>query len=291
MKIVLHTGAHYTEEDRLMKCLLRNKEDLAKRHVAVPGPGRYRRLLRETMNAIKDAPPAPGARDVLLDAILDQEVADRIVLSHSHFFGVPRAALQDGFLYPLAAERLTRLSRLFPNDEIEMYMAIQNPATFLPAVFDKAPVEEMITFLDGIDPREVAWSEMFSHLRTQVPDIPITVWCNEDAPLIWAQIIREMAGLPDGTKIIGGFDLLSEIMSREGMRRFRAYLKTHPVMSEAQKRRVMGAFLDKFAMEDALEEVVDLPGWTEALVDDLTERYDDDVQEIAEIPGLRMILP
>ena len=40
MQVILHTGAHYTDEDRLMKCLLRNKGDFAKRGIAVPGPGK-----------------------------------------------------------------------------------------------------------------------------------------------------------------------------------------------------------------------------------------------------------
>ena len=63
-----------------------------------------------------------------------------------------------------------------------------------------------------------------------------------------------MAGLNPGTKIKGSFDLLSEIMTREGMTRFRAYLAKHPVMTEIQKRRVMVAFLDKFARPEAIEE-------------------------------------
>jgi hypothetical protein len=124
-----------------------------------------------------------------------------------------------------------------------------------------------------------------------VPDIRITCWCNEDAPLIWAQIIREMADLPEGEKITGGFDLLSAIMSGEGMLRFRAYLKSHPVMTEAQKRRVMAAFLDKFALDEAIVEELDLPGWTEPLVEEMTAIYDEDIMRVAQLDGVQLILP
>jgi hypothetical protein len=34
------------------------------------------------------------------------------------------------------------------------------------------------------------------------------------------------------------------------MQRFAAYLKSHPEMTEIQKRRVISTFLDKFALEE-----------------------------------------
>lgn len=291
MQIILHTGAHYTEEDRLMKCLLRNKDDFAQRGVAVPGPGKYRKLLKETMVALRDAPPAPNARDVLMDAMLDDEKADRVILSNAHFFGAPRAALREGVIYPTAPERIAHMRALFPFDQLEMFMAIRNPAAFLPLIFEQSPRDSLDDFLGGVDPREVRWSETLVRIREAAPDVPLTVWCNEDSPLIWAQIIREMAALDHGQKILGGFDLLGEIMSKEGMKRFRAYLKEHPDLTEMHKRRVIAAFLDKFALEDELEEELDLPGWSEALVDEMTEIYDEDVFRIQRIPGVTVIAP
>lgn len=59
MQIILHTGAHFTEEERLIKCLLRNQEEFSRRGIAVPGPGRYKKLLKDTLNALRDGPAAP----------------------------------------------------------------------------------------------------------------------------------------------------------------------------------------------------------------------------------------
>lgn len=291
MQIILHTGAHYTDEDRLMKCLLRNKEDFAKRGISVPGPGKYRKLLKETMVALRETEPSPEARDVLLDALLDDERADRIILSNAHFFGAPRASVRRGVIYPSAPERIANMRALFPYDQVEMFLAIRNPATFLPAVFDKSPQEELDDFLGGVDPREVRWSDTLSQIREAAPDVTITTWCHEDSPLIWAQIIREMAGLDHGQKIAGGFDLLGDIMSDDGMKRFRTYLKQHPDLPEMHKRRVIAAFLDKFALEEELEEELDLPGWTEELIAEMTDIYDEDVFRIQRIPGVQVIAP
>lgn len=291
MQLVLHAGAHFTEEERLVRCLLRNKEDFSKRGVAVPGPSKYRTLLRETLAAMQDNPPAPDARDVLIDMILDDENADRMILSHMFLFGAPRACVRNGMIYDGAPQRMAQLAHLFPHDEIELFLALRNPATFLPALFGAAPQDDMAAFLRGADPYAIRWSDTIAAIRSAAPQITITAWCFEDMPMLWAQIIREMAGLEHGEKIVGGFDLLSDIMSKDGMQRFRAYLKSHPTMTEMQKRRVISAFLDKFAIEDEIEEELNAPGWTDETIETMTDIYEEDMVEVARIPGVTFIAP
>lgn len=291
MQLVLHAGAHFTEEERLLRCLLRNTEDFSRRGVAVPGPGKYRTLLKKTMAALQEAPPSPDARDILFDLILDDENADRVILSHMFLFGAPRGIVRSGMIYESAPARMAQLESLFAHDEIELFLALRNPGTFLPALFTQAPQDDMDSFLRGASPFAIKWSDTLAAIRAAAPSVKITAWCFEDMPMIWAQIIREMAGLEHGEKIIGGFDLLSEIMSKEGMQRFRAYLKSHPTMTEMQKRRVISAFLDKFAIEDAIEEELNAPGWTEDDIDALSDIYEEDMHLVARIPGVTFIAP
>ncbi len=293
MQIILHTGAHFTEDDRLIKCLLRNKEQFSRGGVAVPGPGRYKKLLKDSLIALRDTnpTPGPGARDVLLDAILDEEDASRMILSNAHFFGAPRSALREGLLYHNAPERIAHIRALFPQDDIHMFMAMRNPATLLPSIYNQSPRETLDDFLEGADPRYIRWSNTFRQIRAANPDVHLTVWCNEDTPLIWGAIIRAMAGLPEGQRITGAFDLLSDIITPEGMKRFRSYLKEHPNLTEAQKRRVMTVFLEKYAVEDELVEELDMPGWTDELIDELTEIYDADFDTVAQIEGLTLLAP
>ena len=93
------------------------------------------------------------------------------------------------------------------------------------------------------------------------------------------------------TKISGGFDLLGQIMSAEGMKRFHSYLKSHPPRTEVQKRRIIAAFLDKYVIDDEVEEEFDLPGWTEEMVDELTELYEEDLYTIERMAGVNFIAP
>ncbi len=291
MQIVFHAGVHCTDDDRILKCLLKNRADFAKLGATVPPPGRYRKLLHQTMLAMSEAAPSDDARDVLIESILDGDETERVIMSNESVFCVPNMALRSGAFYDKAQERVRFLSELFEGDEIEIFMSICNPATFLPALFAKTKYEDFAEMSFGADPRDLLWSDLVYRIRQNNPNVGLTVWCNEDTPLIWAQIIRELAGLNPNEKIKGGFDLIAEIMTKEGIQRFRAYLARHSTMSEIQKRRVISAFLDKFAREDMIEEELDLPGWTDELVDELTEIYDEDVFEIARIPGVNFIAP
>lgn len=291
MQLVIHAGAHCTDENRLVKCLIRNGEALGKIGVAAPKPSMYRKLLREASAAVPAGRAATDARDILLDAILEDEVATRVILSNDNFFGVPTMAVSGGALYPHAVRKLERLQTLFAGDEMELFLSIRNPATFLPAVFERSKNNDFSLFLEGSDPRTLFWSDLIGDLREALPDVPVTVWCNEDTPLIWSQIVRDITGLEPNHKVKGGYEILSSIMSKEGLQRFRGYLKDHPDMNEIQIRRVISAFLDKFAREDAIEEEVDLPGFDAALVEQLTEQYEDDLFAIQRIPGVEVILP
>ena len=291
MQIVYHIGANCTDQDRLLKSVLKNAETLAHQGVKVPGPGKYRRLIRETIQALDGKTPAHDTREILLDAILDDEQCNRLVMSHAQFMCVHRRVFEDGIFYALAEEKLSGLANLFPEDEIEIFLALRDPATFVPAIFGDSPMDNYAKFLHGFDPMQLRWSDLVARIRAVLPRASLTVWCNEDTPMIWAQLIRELGGIDPLTKITGGFDLLSSIMSAEGMKKFVTYLRANPPQTESQKRRIIAAFLEKYALDDEVEETVDLPGWTEDTVAALTAAYDDDVYRIERMEGVNFIAP
>lgn len=293
MQIVLHVGAHFTDEDRLLKSLSKNRDNLAARGISLPKPSSYRRQLRALLHSLGQMPVTDQLRDDFFAGLNDPsaEDPDRIILSHNDFFCVPKMAVRENLLYPKAVDRLLDMCNLFHQDEIEVHFAIRNPATFLPALVAAKKGETLEGMTRGAVPTALRWAETIGRIRENVPAIGLTVWCNEDTPLIWEQILRELAGVEATVPLEGGTDLLAEIMSDEGMERFHAYVQAHDGMTEIQKRRVIAAFLDKFALEDELEEELDLPGWSEEYVDALTDIYDEDVYEISRMPGVNLITP
>jgi len=290
MQVVLHAGAHVTDEDRLVTCLLENAAMLAEFGTIVPRPGDYRPLLRDTINAAAADGVGKEARDTLHAALVPDGGAERLILSNDSFFGTHKMAVKRMF-YPAACARLEAFRQLFANDRVELFIAIRDPATFMPALLAKTNFNSIEDIFRGYDPFTFRWSELFGRIRAQLPDIAMTVWCNEDTPLIWGQILREMAGLDPTAKIAGEFALLEEIMSTAGMKRFSAFIESHPDMTETQKRRVISAFLDKFAREDAVEEEFEIAGWSADMMNQLTDIYEEDIHAIARVPGLTLITP
>ena len=290
MQIILHAGAHATDEDRLVTCLLKNAEHLEAIGTVVPEPESYRNMLRDTIAAATDSAAPPDLGQNLRNALLPSGDADRLVISNDSFFGTHKMAVKRMF-YPASCARLEALRQLLPDDHVELFFAVRNPASFMPALLEITNFNSIGDLFRGYDPLSFRWSELFERIRAQIPDIPITVWCNEDTPLIWAELIREMGGLDPTQEIEGEYDLLQEIMSEGGMKRFLNYVDSHPGMTEVQKRRVIAAFMDKFVDDDAVEEEYELAEWTVDIVDQMTELYEEDVFNIPRVPGVTLITP
>lgn len=291
MQIALHLGAHCTDDDKLLRSLLKNRASLSEQGIVVPGPSKYRAAVRDTLNTLKGRAASTETQEAILDAIIDEEIADRVILSNQNFICVPPRAVGDGRLYPKAEYKVKWMRQLFQDHDVEYHMAIRNPATFLPAVYAETKSPSFEAFLDSTDPRNFRWSELFERIHTVNPDARFTVWCNEDTPLLWGQILREIAGCDPLTAMDGAHDIAEQIMSEDGVKRLRGYVAQHPPQTEVQRRRILAAFLEKFALEDELDFEIELPDWDAALLDEVTAAYDADIAEISQVPGVTVITP
>lgn len=290
MRIVYHLGAHCTDEERLLRCLLKNRQPLAEAGIVVPGPTRYRALLRDTAITLKGQPASRDTQAMVLEQIMDEDRADRLILSWDNFLSFPQWVLKDQ-LYPAAAERVRAFTRIFPEAEAEFHLAIRNPATFLPDLFAKQRDKTYEQFMAEADPMLLHWSDVIADVIAENPDVPFTVWCDEDTPLIWPEVLRAVSGHPEGMELEDADDLLASIMSPDGMVRLKAYLESHAPQSVVQRRRIVAAFLDKFALPEKVEMEWELPGWTEDTVAALTNAYLADVAQIRAMPGVTFIAP
>jgi hypothetical protein len=291
MQIVYHIGANCTDGERILRSLMRNSDQLSPRGIRIPGPGRYRQLLRETIATLANGAPNAQTRDILLDAIIDGQDVSRLVLSNSTFLCLPNVIFERGAFYGRARTKVAALRSLFPDDTIELHLAIRNPATFVPAVWSEVKGPDVNDFMGGLAPLEIRWSDVVARIRAAAPDVSLTVWCNEDTVLLWGELLHRIAGIGPDEPIKGEYDLLSTVMMPDGMKRFLSYMATHPGQNNAQIRRVIGAFLDKYAIPEAIEEEIDLPGWDARMVDQLTRAYEEDVARIAAMPGVTFITP
>lgn len=291
MEIVLHLGAPCTDEDRLLRVLVMNRPALAEAGILVAKPRRYRRPIFDALAT--GSPDVPDSVSGLVEEVLRElPEARRMVLSSAHFLGPLLLASEGDRLLPQAQARMEWLVRAFPGQPLHLMLAIRNPATILPAqaMAGDAP-PGFAELLADADPPWMRWSDCVAALRAAAPDAGLTVWCNEDSPLIWADVLRAAADHPDDLNLVGLNDFPGTLMTAEGLSRMEGYLATHPPKSDAQWRRIAAAFLEKFALPDAVTMELDLPGWTEDMVRRATAAYDADATRIEAMPGVRFIRP
>ncbi|MEJ2001657.1 MAG: hypothetical protein P8X77_09720 [Maritimibacter sp.] len=291
-RISLHLGALCTDDDLLVSSLRWNTSALSEIGIEIPKPNRYRPLLRQIFERLDGRAANQDTQDVLFEQLTNEEELERLYLSHPFLLANHPGAFCNGMLYPNAGERSAAIRNLFPDNPVDFVISVRDPATWIPALFShQNPELTFEEFVDKLDPEHLLWSDVIRDIRETNPDIPITVWCNEDSPLIWPELMHEVLGLDQKFELRGSYRVLQKIMHKEGIKRLRSYLGTHPPVNEIQRRRIVAAFLDKYALTDEIEEEYDLPGWTPELIDQLSAIYDDDMMEIARIPGVNLITP
>lgn len=291
MEIVFHLGAHCTDEDALLRCLLSNRDALMAEGIAVPGPSRYRPLIRETLLMLGGRTASADAQEVLLDAIIEEDEVDRVILCNPGFLGTYTRLLHDNQVYPQAGERLRGLRGLFPDHEVEFHIGFRDLATFLPACFEASGIESFADFMGTCDLRELSWHAMVERIQTALPECPLTVWANEDTPMIWPRVCGAVSGHSEGVVLEGTDALLQSIMQPKGFARLQAYLKEKPPVDEAARQRILGVFLEKYVNEAATEQEIELPGWSEQVIEYLSAAYEEDLEEIAAMDGVTVITP
>lgn len=288
MQILFHLGAHCTDDGLLIRSILKNRAVLAEEGIGVPGPSRYRELLGEASTKLRGDPASDETETGIMDAIRDDDTAERIILSNDSFLCRTNVVLGPDGLYP-KAQKSAWLRQCLPSHDVEFAIAIRNPATLVPELLRKTGADEEA--LDDVPITDLLWSEVIADISVANPGARIIVWCHEDTPFIWSEIIREVTNHDPFTTIDGEFDMLERIMSPEGMIRLTDFLNARQVTSQSKRRRAVSAFLDAHAIAEAVEDEIDLPGWTDETIAMLTELYEDDAQRLEQMPDVTFITP
>ena len=285
VQIVFHIGAHATDEGLLLRSLLRNRDLLAGQGVGLPGPGRYRQLIGEVSTSLRGEAADDETEAMLIDTIRDDETADRIVLSNENFICRAQLALGTGRLYP-RIEKAAWLGQLFPGCRVSFALALRNPATFVPDMVRRGETSPQNAPRAG-----GMWADVVERLFHACPDAEVIAWCHEDAPLIWPQIMRELAGVDATLPLDGGLDMAGRLMTPAGRARLLAFIERRSDLTERQRTRALSAFLAAHAEDEAVTQVIDLPGWTDRTVAWLTEDYEEDVAAVAAARGVTFLTP
>lgn len=291
MQMVFHMGVHTTDGDRLLKTLLNNRSALQKAGTEVVTPNRHRGMFDEALKSLNGGTSTPEMEQIMLDAMLDSDDTSRVVMSTPTFMGAPGRAVGQEGIYPQMAPRAAALARLFPSAQAEFHIALRNPATLLTDVLPQVANGNYTALMQGCHPHQLRWRVTIQNLVRAAQGRRMVLWCHEDVPLIWPEVLRLVGGLPQNVPLAGGLLYMHEILGDVGIARLRDAMGGQDQISVTQRRQIYSDVLTSHALPGMLDQVIELPGWTQEIVDQVTENYRSDIAEIAVLPGVEFVLP
>lgn len=291
MQIVYHCGVHGTDLYRMVKTLMQNRDWLYKNGIEPLTPNKHSNILNEALAALKGVPASAEMEQVMLDAILDTDEPRRVIFSTPGFLGKAERAVSAEGLYASAGAKMAALANLFPSAEIEFFMALKNPATLIPYVVAQEGSGSYEKVMNGTVPETLRWAPAIRRILSAIPGCRLVVWCHEDTSLIWPEVVRRIATMPSDVPLKAGLQVLADIMQPEGLDMVREEMSKQERLTIERRRAIFAQALEKHALPEQIEMTVDLPGWDQDLVDLITDLYDEDVAQIAALPGVEFITP
>jgi hypothetical protein len=300
MQVFYLLGGPGTDADQVFGALMRREAPLAKAGVMLPRPRRLRKALA-ACGAETDAPedaPAP-----LLAHLHVSEATRRLVLFSESLLGGPGQAAKGNLIYPFIAARARQLRDAVAGSAAAFVLTLRNPATLLPALARAARVEDQQAFLAGLEPKALHWLHTLRRLRTHAAEVPVIVWCHEDTPLLWPDLIAMLDGsesaegepaadIPGVAAVDSGWmDYLRTLLTERGAAQLGPTLADLPAADRAAQRRAVAAALAAHGRPDMMESDLSATGWTQAEVDEITAGYHADLKAITELDGVTLMSP
>jgi len=289
MQVVIHAGAAFTDEGQLLASLQKNSAALTESGVAVYGPRRYKQVFKPAFDKLETEDPFAGSLEKLREFLPNGPKIQRAVFSSASFAGEPATALSEGQLYPFAGRRMALLEEVFPDHQIELFFGLINPGSFIPKLLMSLPQSARAEVIRNTDLSCLSWIGMIEDIRDLAPGVQITLWCNEDTPFIWGDIIRGMGGFSDDTALVGQNDLLMSLLDETGQSDVRSLTELNPPLDKASLQERMERIFQDHAQQDRIEEELDLPGWSTDIVDAFSVLYEQDIARLAGMPGVRVL--
>ncbi|MDJ0826714.1 MAG: hypothetical protein QNJ16_14530 [Rhodobacter sp.] len=288
-EIVFHIGAPHPDFDQLTWSLRKDTDVLADHGVLLRRPSGYRATVDATLDKLAGGPATEQDQQALLNGILRNYPAKRLILSNSAFLGEPVSVPDGDRLFPRAGDATKALRNLFPDHACRFCLAIENPAAIVAKAVQsqtEAPPED---FFENLEARGLRWSDVIDRIRAQNPDCRITVWRIEDAPHSWPAILSAVTEISTPAGFSGDLDIIEKMISKDEFSTLSGYLAGHSDMPNEHRGKVKKIFLKYFRKQDAAWDEIDLPGWTSDIVETMTRDYDDDIKGIQEVPGVDLI--
>lgn len=291
MQIVFNCGAHSTNCNRVMQTMQKNQTWLDSNRIEAIPPKRHSSLFGNAINSLNGGVATEEMEDLLLDSLLMSKDTQRAIMATPGLLGTPNQVIGKAGLYPTIGSRLAALANLFPSCDVEFFLAIRNPATLLSEVMEEVPIKDQNTFLSSCFYYQIRWNDTIRRLVKALQGQRLVIWCYEDLPLIWPEVMRNLISMPQDVGLQGNLIYMHDLLNKAGLEKLSEEMSARDQISIAARRALHSHLLQEYQVEDAIEQEIYLPGWTQEIVDEVSQKYYSDIAEIAVLPGVEFIMP
>ncbi|WP_158964872.1 hypothetical protein [Chachezhania sediminis] len=287
--VALHIGSVHDGAMELVSSLRRNSELLAALGISVRRPRFYRRRLQEVAEDPGADPATSEQIAEIWQAFPDDSIPRHAFLNMPSLIGPDEELIRDGSFLPGAAIRPTAVRRYLDQVDCTFFLGLVNPATMISRALATIENPELAATLASIQPAGLSWTNVITRLQQANPSTPIVVWTREELPFTWPQLMHRAAGLDSEVLVHGTADGLRELLPAEAKVSLEEYIQRKDMVDHRALARVFDVYLKHFVKPDNLTEVIEVPGWTAEVVNDITRHYRSDVAEIGRMSGVTLL--
>ena len=260
MRLILHLGAHGTDDGLIAGWIARNRGALGSMGIAAPEPQDFVTRVAKALDVA--AKHEPLAREEALLRGLGASARRRwMVVSAPDLLGPATDVVSaEGFYAKAVVRRLSDLHSLFPRCRITVLLAVRGASALLPRLAPQAPdfLTERLPLL-ALD--TLPWARLVASLRHHLPHARTVIWRQEDLAQVWPAVLTQIVGPERIVPPAGLVDFAALALGAEARVRLLRYLTRNPPRRLHQLKRMAEAFGSRYGTcaPQALPET--LPAW------------------------------
>jgi len=284
-RIHVHFSIPFYAGDQLIRSLREIAPKMRKTGVSIPDPKDYRDVFGRKMRGAEGGVFMPLEAERMSE-VLD-ESAELLILSFNDFMAPAAEVFSGGVIYADAHHRIEYLRNLFPNREMTLFFSAANPGAVMAAMLNSGAMDsDRAEKLAQIRP---LWSELSERIDTFHPDLPVILWANEDTPVTWPAVLREVLDLPENSAVPGGLHMAGAVLDGRAREELGVKIRKTLPKSELQMMNLLSDFLWDHVDRSRTEFEVDHTGWDQEVIDDFALIYEQDLDSCLDFEQVTLI--
>ena len=290
MEFRIFFGGHSAAHNHIRAQLNANRELLEANGICLPTHKVMEAAVWPAIRDIRKKKADESTLPKLIKGLTGGKEYKTVLIIRPSISGSPLRPIKDDIIYPRGSATMAQLTKLMGEENVRLFCAVRNPASFLPSCYNLAYKDDhTLSFQDYVklsDPYALRWSEYLHRIQGRESEMPLTVWAYEDYPYMWRSAVQAFAGLPNKEELVAADAHFDNGITVQGLTLMQEYLKKHPPENAAKREQIAAKFSDRFPMS-GVEVIPDI--WPEELTETLTDSYDDDLYYIERMDNVQMI--